>query len=476
MKQGGYAKENASILALTIRVMDWLIVVLSGYISFLYLEGLKNFPAYETIMPTNYLFALIIVFLMCAWLFPAFYQYKTWRGESIFDELKQIFVAWSIVSLAFLTLLVFTKYSEHFSREWLIWWFSSGLCSLAFSRVFIRWGLRKFREKGLNQRHIVIIGSGDLGIRVAKKIKSAEWTGLNIKGFFSDIPGQQKQHADIADLPDLGPVADVVSYVEEHNIDQVWIAMSLKHIDKIKSLIDELHSVTTDIRLIPDIFSLRLLNHSISEIDGIPVINMSVTPMVGANRLTKWVEDKVLSIIILMLISPLLLFIMLAIKLTSRGAVFYSQERVSWNGRKFNMLKFRSMEEQSESDQTGQVIWGKANTKKITPIGKFLRSTSLDELPQFINVLKGDMSIVGPRPERTIFVEQFKHEIPSYMQKHLVKAGITGWAQINGWRGDTNLNKRIEYDLWYVEHWSLWLDLRIIIGTLSKIFFDKNAR
>ena len=474
MKSGGYAKENASILALTIRVMDWVILVMAGYISFICLESLKDFPTYETLMSTNYLFALIIVFLLCAWLFPAFYTYKTWRGESVFEEIKQLFFAWGFVFFILLALLVFTKYTETFSREWLIWWFVSGLSGLALSRFFLRWGLRNFRQKGLNQRYIIIIGSGELGIRVAKKIKSAEWTGLSIKGFFSDIPGQQKQYPEVADLPDLGPIAEVVKYVEANEVDQVWIAMSLRHIDKLRSLIDDLHSVATDIRLIPDIFSLRLLNHSISQIDGIPVINMSVTPMVGANRITKWIEDKVVSLIILVLICPLMLLIMIAIKISSPGSIFYRQERVSWNGRKFNMLKFRSMDE-SMPQQADKIVWGQARTKKVTRLGRFLRKTSLDELPQFINVLKGDMSIVGPRPEISIFVEQFKHEIPNYMQKHLVKAGITGWAQINGWRGDTDLTKRIEYDLWYVENWSLWLDLKIILRTTSKLFFDNNA-
>lgn len=475
MRPGGYAKENASILALVIRVMDWVLVVMSGYISFLCLEGMKDFPEYETLMSTNYLFALIIVFLLSAWLFPAFCTYKTWRGESVIDEIKQIFIAWGVVFFILLALLVFTKYTEMFSREWLIWWFSSGLGSLVLSRLGLRWGLSKFRQKGLNQRYIIIIGSGELGIRVAKKIKSAGWTGLSIRGFFSDVPGQQQQHPEIADLPDLGPISEVVNYVETHDVDQVWICMSLRHIDKIRLMIDDLHRVVTDIRLIPDIFSLRLLNHSISQIDGIPVINMSVTPMVGANRLTKWAEDKILSLLILILISPFMLIIMVAIKLTSPGAIFYTQERVSWNGRKFNMLKFRSMEE-SKSQHSDEIVWGQATSKKVTSLGKFLRRTSLDELPQFINVLKGDMSIVGPRPEISVFVEQFKHEIPNYMQKHLVKGGITGWAQINGWRGDTDLHKRIEYDLWYVENWSLWLDIKIMLATASKMFFDHNEK
>jgi putative colanic acid biosynthesis UDP-glucose lipid carrier transferase len=474
MKSGGYAKEHASILALIIRLQDWFLVVITGYLSFLVLEKSKRFPPYESFLPTDYILALIIVFLLSAWLLPLFYQYKTWRGESILDEVRGILTGWFVVFSLFLAIVVFAKYSHHFSRTWIFLWFSFGVLAFMISRIILRFSLYFFRKKGLNQRHIVIVGSGELGQRIAAKIKVAAWTGLQITGFFSDIPNQQANSKDIADIPDLGKINEVVAYVDKNDIDQVWIAMSLRHIDKIRNLIDELHTVTVDVRLIPDIFSLRLLNHSISQVDGIPVINMSVTPMVGANKLVKWMEDKILSFIILILISPLMIIIALVIKLTSSGPVFYKQERVSWNGKKFEMLKFRTMEVNVD-EQMGGPVWGGSKHKKMTRVGSFLRKTSLDEFPQFINVLRGDMSIVGPRPERSIFVEQFKNDIPSYMQKHLVKAGITGWAQVNGWRGDTSLEKRIEFDLWYVENWSLLLDIKIIIRTLLKVFVDKNA-
>jgi len=474
MKSGGYAKEHASILALIIRLQDWFLVVITGYLSFLVLERSKNFPSYESFLPTNYILALIIVFLLSAWLLPLFYQYKTWRGESILDEVRGILAGWFVVFSLFLAIVVFAKYSHHFSRTWMFLWFSSGVLALIISRIILRFSLYFFRKKGLNQRHIVIVGSGELGQRIAAKIKVAAWTGLQIKGFFSDIPNQQANSKEIANIPDLGKISDVVAYVDKNNIDQVWIAMSLRHINKIRNLIDELHTVAVDVRLIPDIFSLRLLNHSISQVDGIPVINMSVTPMVGANKLVKWTEDKVLSFVILILISPLMLIIAIVIKFSSPGSVFYKQERVSWNGKKFEMLKFRTMDVNVD-EQMGGPVWGGSKYKKMTRVGSFLRKTSLDEFPQFINVLKGDMSIVGPRPERSIFVEQFKNDIPSYMQKHLVKAGITGWAQVNGWRGDTSLEKRIEFDLWYVENWSLLLDIKIIVRTLLKVFVDKNA-
>jgi putative colanic acid biosynthesis UDP-glucose lipid carrier transferase len=206
---------------------------------------------------------------------------------------------------------------------------------------------------------------------------------------------------------------------------------------------------------------------------GVPMYDLSTSPMAGVSQQLKWLEDKVLALLILLAISPVMLAVALGVKLSSPGPVFYRQERVGLNNRSFGMLKFRSMPIDVEKDG---VRWGGATDKATTRFGQFIRQTSLDELPQFLNVLWGDMSIVGPRPERPMFVEQFKNEIPDYMKKHLVKAGITGWAQVHGWRGDTDLKTRIEFDLFYIENWSIWLDLKIIFLTVFKGFLNKNAR
>ncbi|MCL4170499.1 UNVERIFIED_CONTAM: hypothetical protein GTU68_036006, partial [Idotea baltica] len=239
--------------------------------------------------------------------------------------------------------------------------------------------------------------------------------------------------------------------------------MPLSEEKRINTIVNALSDMTIDIRLVPDIFGFRLINHSVSTIAGMPVVNLSVTPMDGINRWIKAIEDKFLAALILILISPLMLTVSLLVKLSSSGPIFYRQERLSWNGREFTIYKFRTMP--VDSEQSTGAVWATKGEARATSIGNFLRRTSLDELPQFWNVLKGDMSIVGPRPERPVFVDQFKHEIPSYMRKHMVKAGITGWAQVHGWRGDTDLNKRIEHDLYYIDNWSLWLDLRIILMT-----------
>jgi len=453
-------REHATLLVILIKLLDWSLILSGGALSFYLLEASKNFPAYQGFMPNSYLNALGIAFLFSAWWFPAFNVYKSWRGESLFEEVRTLLLSWGVSMMALLVFMVFTKTTTEFSRHWLGLWFGLVFVGLVLSRICLRLVLRYLRKKGLNQRHIILVGSSALTAQVAARVQVSDWMGLEISGFFSD------EKSAIDGLNKLGDLSKVVDYVEQHEVDQVWLTLSLKDMDKIETICRQLHSVSVEVLLIPDISSLRLLNHSISQIDGMPVINMSVSPMKGANAIVKWLEDKLLSIFILLLISPLMLIIAFVVKLSSSGPVFYRQERISWNGKRFQMLKFRSMPTDSDKD----VVWGQAKNKRPTRVGQFLRKTSLDELPQFINVLKGDMSIVGPRPERTVFVEQFKYEIDSYMQKHLVQAGITGWAQVNGWRGDTCLQTRVKYDLYYVEHWSLWFDLKIIFMTLFKGF------
>ncbi len=468
MAKTGRIKEFSNVLIFLIKIMDWIIICGSGVLCFLLLEPYKSFPDHSSFLPHSYVVALSLSFVFSAWWFPVFNVYRSWRGESIYEEIRILLFSWICTMLGLLVFMVFTKTSIKFSRHWLALWFFTAFFLLVLSRIVLRLLLRYFRKKGLNRRHIVLVGSGDLARHIAAKIVSSKWMGLNIVGYFCDsdeqIPGFNK----------LGNLEQLTKFTETHPIDQIWITLSLKDMEKIELLCRQLHSVAVEVLMVPDISSLRILNHTVTQIDGIPIINMSVSPINSGNAVLKWLEDKLLSLLILLLVSPLMLLIAFAIKLSSAGPVFYKQERISWSGKRFNILKFRTMVSDADA-ATGQPVWGEARSKPTFAFGRWLRKTNLDELPQFINVLKGDMSIVGPRPERTIFVEQFKHEIERYMQKHLVKAGITGWAQINGWRGDTCLKTRLEYDLFYIEHWSLWFDLKIILLTLYKGFFDKNA-
>lgn len=456
-------KENAGLLELIQRFLDPLLVVASGVVLYAIQFGTLDFPR-------NYIFVLTGGFLLCLAVFPFFNIYRPYRGAGLLAETQMLASAWAVMCTGLVMALFATKTSTDFSRLWIGLWAVVGFLSLVVFRMVLRGGLRFLRSHGFNLRYIAIAGAGDLGREVASRLAASPWTGLKVVGFYDDDPRLQRQTVEGVQV--RGDLHRISSEVEELGINQVWIALPLKAEDKVRSLLHELRHSAVDIRFIPDIFGFRLLNHSVTEVAGFPVMNLSVTPMMGVNRVVKALEDRVLASLILLLVSPFLLLIALGVKLSSPGPVFYRQERVGWNGKPFMMLKFRSMPVGVEKNG---VQWGGARSMEATPFGVFLRRTSLDELPQFINVLNGDMSIVGPRPERPMFVEKFKDEIPDYMKKHLVKAGITGWAQIAGWRGDTDLTKRIEYDLYYIEHWSLWFDLRIILLTVFKGFISKNA-
>lgn len=451
------------MLIAILHAFDWAGIILAAWIA-------HRFYLNSWSLPTLYTSVVGVVVMLTALLFPRFDLYKAWRSASIFDEVSAITLAWALTLFLLFAFAFTTQTGIQFSRGWIGIWAMLGWAVLISGRILLRVGLRWLRSHGFNQRHIVVVGSNNLGGEVVRRLVKSPWMGLQVAAFFcteAPVPG-----AKVYRVPVVDGTEEITTFVAREGIDQVWIAMPFKEEDKVKSLLYELRHSTVDIRYVPDLFGFRMMNHSLSEVAGLPVMDISVSPMDGTNRITKALEDRVLALLILLLISPLMIFIAIGVKLSSPGPVFYRQERVGWNGKTFMMFKFRSMPVNVEGSG---VQWGGAKNKQVTPFGAFLRKSSLDELPQFINVLKGDMSIVGPRPERPMFVERFKDEIPDYMKKHLVKAGITGWAQINGWRGDTDLAKRIEHDLYYIENWSLWFDLRIILLTVFKGFINKNA-
>ena len=434
-----------------VRAADGLAIVLAGYIA-LHIRRVLDLPIEFPSDLSGYYGLISVAALLFAAL-PA-EVYRSWRGSQIPSMLAGVSVRWAgLVGVLLLWLFVF-KASDDFSRVWFLLWAIMSLVLLWVERLCIYLFLRTLRRKGFNLRHVALVGSGAAAENIKKRLSAAGWSGYKI----------------VLDVPRADPGS--LAALESAVVDEVWLALSFSEEQAIKDALHALRHSTASIRFAPDLFALRLVNHGMSDVLGMPMYDLSTSPMTGVNQLIKWLEDKLLSALILLLISPLMLVLALGVKLTSRGPVFYRQQRVGLNNQPFNMLKFRSMPVDSEKDG---VRWGGSAAKATTRFGQFIRKTSLDELPQFINVLKGDMSIVGPRPERPMFVEQFKEEIPDYMKKHLVKAGITGWAQVNGWRGDTDLKTRIEYDLYYIENWSIWFDLKIILLTIFKGFVNKNA-
>ncbi len=461
----GLLRRQNPILYFSVRIADALAILTSGALVYgLRFDGVDLLGKYMTVAAIGAALASLY--------FPRAGVYRNWRGDHVLINFQRLLIAWLAVAVTLLTIAFLTKTTTLISRQWFVLWVASAVPLFAAYRALLRLLLAKYRRHHWQKTRIVIVGAGDLARDVARRIDAARWSGFEIEGFFADADADRVAHH-----PVLGPIESLETSLTgpdgRAKVEEVWIALPLDDYGRVREVVHRLRHVPVAIRFIPDIFEFRLINHDISQIEGIPVIDLNVTPMVGTNRILKAIEDYVLASLILVSISPLMLAIAIGVRLSSPGPILYRQERVSWNGQTFEMLKFRSMPVTAE-DETGPK-WATPGEGRATPFGRFLRRTSLDELPQFINVLKGEMSIVGPRPERPYFIDKFKDEIPDYMQKHLVKAGITGWAQINGWRGDTDLEKRIEYDLFYIENWSLWFDLKIIFLTVFKGFVNKNA-
>lgn len=337
-------------------------------------------------------------------------------------------------------------------------------------RLTLYTAMRRARLQGRYLRRVLIVGAGQAGRRLEEAFLQYPWMGFEVVGFLDD--NKQGEPGILGRVDEAAALVD--RYAEEGRpIDYVYIALPLSAASRIEELVSELSTRLPHVCLVPDLFQLDIINSRITDVDGMPVIHLIDEAPLELRRFIKRVIDVVFSALILIVISPLMLVIAVAVKLSSPGPVFYRQERMGLNGQTFQMLKFRSMPVDAEV-KTGPV-WAKPGEQRATRVGAFLRRTSLDELPQFINVLRGDMSVVGPRPERPVFIEEFRERVPRYMLRHKVKAGITGWAQVNGWRGDTSIEKRIEYDLYYIQHWSLLLDFKIMLMTLWSGFVNPNA-
>lgn len=386
--------------------------------------------------------------------------YRSWRVNDLGSMLKSVATVWGSVVVLLMLGLFITKTSTDISRAWFIGWALCCWLALSVQRLAAYRLLRWLRQRGYNYKTVLLVGTGPVSDQVLKAIQDSAWSGLRILAHI-----QPHELQAYADLPD------------DQQPDEIWLCLPLSDETGIRTSLDALRHSVANIRLVPDWFSLKLINHGISEALGIPMLDLSASPVTGTTRLLKATEDRLLACLILVLISPLMLAIAIAVKLSSPGPVYFKQKRNGWNGSVINVYKFRSMYMHQEDD--GQVTQATQGDPRITPLGRFLRRTSLDELPQFINVLQGRMSIVGPRPHAVAHNDYYKQHVPRYMLRHKVKPGITGWAQVHGLRGETDtlekMEKRVEYDLYYIEHMSLWLDLKIMVMTIFKGFAGRNA-
>ncbi len=400
--------------------------------------------------------------------------YHSWRLDSIRSEAIRVVGVWVAMLCTLIVVAFMTKISDQFSRVVIVAWGLGTPVVLVLLRILVRSALRLLRREGRNSRTLAFAGAGDTCRKVAAMIEAAPWMGLNAIGIYDDDSGPGIVTS--CGLPMKGKLAQLVEDVRGGKIDYVYVTLPMQEEERVLALLNELADTTASVYVVPDFFINDLLHARWFSMGGIPVVSVFESPFYGADGWLKRVEDLVFGSLILLAISPLMLLIALGVKLSSPGPVIFKQRRYGLNGEVIEVWKFRSMTVCEDADHVPQA---KRGDSRVTRFGAFLRRTSLDELPQFINALQGSMSIVGPRPHAVAHNEQYRKLIYGYMLRHKVKPGITGWAQVNGWRGETDtldkMKKRVEFDLYYINNWSLWLDMTIMALTAVRAFADKNA-
>jgi Undecaprenyl-phosphate glucose phosphotransferase len=396
--------------------------------------------------------------------------YHPRRMEHFFKEFFDIAKGLTL-TLLFLIAVTYLFRRFEFSRLVFFYFWVLSILGLPLERYFIRKTIKILRRRGYNQRFALIAGTGPLGQKVLEKIEFYPELGIQVFGYLTHKG--EEVGTNIKNVPILGVYQDIDKILEEKKIDIFFIALPINEYDCFESLIKKVDGHLSEIKVVPGSYEFLGLRGGMDELGDLPIVSLQSSPLYGWNSISKRIFDLTLGTLILAIVSPIMFVIGILVKLTSKGPVLYRQVRIGMDGRPFQMLKFRTMRVDAEKE-TGP-IWASENDPRRTKVGAFLRKTSLDELPQLFNVLKGEMSLVGPRPERPNFVEEFKNRIPLYMLRHKIKAGVTGWAQVNGWRGNTSLEKRIEHDLYYIENWSIGFDLRILMMTLWRGFFSKSA-
>lgn len=404
------------------------------------------------VLPAKTYFSALFLIIPGYLLLYSFFQlYMPRRVKSYRKELMDIIRANGIGFMIFILVLYFIK-QEHFSRQMLCIFFFINISLEFASRYLIRTILWKMRKQGLNQKHILMIGESQMAEQYMDRLRENPKWGYQV---FAHLKDEEK----------------LERILEGNELDEVVIALRAEDYGKLERIVDVCEKAGVHTKMIPDFGNVISTRPYIEDVQGIPVIHVRRVPLnIMRNRAAKRAVDLIGATVAIILFSPVMLLTVLVVALTEEGSVIYRQERVGLHNQVFYMYKFRSMIMQDEEKEKAE--WSTRNDPRITPVGKLIRRTSIDELPQLFNVLKGEMSLVGPRPERPQFVQKFRDEIPRYMVKHQVRPGMTGWAQINGYRGNTSIEKRIEYDLYYIENWTMVFDMKILILTIFKGFFD----
>lgn len=427
-----------------------------------------GFP-HESIPPLDdTLISLAMVLVIFPITFRQSNLYTTNRSRTHIGEVFEVFKATVFATLILVGMTYFTR--ERYSRMTLAIFVVYAFVAVTLVRLGFRSAMNAVRRRGYNLKSILVVGAGELGQRVIETIHQHRELGFRVTGLLTRK--SEKVGARIAGAEVVGTLSQLNEVLDARPVDQVIIALPLEEQASIRELMDQLAQRTVDVKIVPDLYQYMTLHAGFEEFGGLPMISLQGAPLDGWNRIAKRAFDVIFSGLLLLVSLPLLLVLAALVKLTSKGPVLYRQERMGMDGHTFDMLKLRTMRVDAEAHGAAMAS---ADDPRRTPVGTFLRKTSLDELPQFWNVLVGDMSLVGPRPERPVFIQEFKRQIPRYHLRHMVKSGITGWAQINGLRGQTSIQKRIEFDLYYIENWSMLLDVKILVRTALGGFLSRNA-
>jgi Undecaprenyl-phosphate glucose phosphotransferase len=462
-------KQYQTVIGGVFRLVDAGVIVIAWILAYWFrfelpfievTKGLPEFSTYVALSP--------VILGVWFFTFSALGVYQSRRMLRRTQEVGLILRAHGVALVVFIVLtFLFSEY--RYSRAVIMVFALFGAVLLVLFRLALRNLLRKLRSRGFNLRYAIWVGEGPVLNHVIERIRRFPELGIRVLGVVT-------QNEDVVLPPGIeriGGLGELKDLIAKFRPDQLFIALPRSQSAELQKILSSIQDETLEVQLIPDISDYVILGCQVEEFEGIPIVRINDSPLSGWGAIAKRITDIVISILAIIVLMPVFLLIALLIKLTSPGPVFYSQERMGLDRKTFKMLKFRSMKIDAEA--ASGAVWARPNDDRRTRIGAFLRSTSLDELPQLWNVLKGEMSLVGPRPERPVFVDQFRQKIPNYMLRHKVKAGMTGWAQVNGWRGNTSLESRIECDLYYIRNWSYFFDLKIMWMTVWKGFVNRNA-
>jgi len=427
-------------------------------------KGLPPFSMYLRLVP------VVVILYPLVFYFQGLYQRR--RIRSRFDDAMRVVIAVLLATVLLTAGLTFYRPPDFtYSRLFLAVFAAVDVILVGAMRWLIGVTLARIRRSGGNLQRVLVIGAGDLGRQVVERLHLHKEYGFVVVGFLDDDPGRQQR--DIYGVPVLGTTRDLERVVADEHVDQVMIALPLEAHYRTVKLVRRAGQLLVDVNVVPDVLQYYVMRAGIEDLDGLPLINLTQIPLEGWNQIVKRVFDMVGSALLLVATSWLFPIIAWLIKREDGGPVFFSQVRTGLDGRSFRIFKFRSMGTDAEGD--GEAQWTRSHDSRVTRIGAFLRRTNLDELPQLFNVLRGDMSLVGPRPEQPKFVERFRSRYPTYNARHRVRSGLTGWAQVNGLRGDTSIRQRVAHDLYYIENWSIALDIKILWRTLRIAFHEARA-